>query len=121
MEALWERRARRLYPEEFERLDAGERARRRQRFAETSPRGYVYTLYGLLEKRDTRADLAKLDRPALIVHGDRDDASIIEAARRLHRVMPASRYAVVPDAGHFAQYDNPVAFNRVLTEFLATV
>lgn len=119
MEAFWEQRARRRYPEELARMSAEERARRRRRWAETSAEGYVYTLYGLMEKRDTCAELARLRRPMLIVHGDREEASIVAAARRLHAVVPGSRYAVVPDAKHFAQCDNPAALNRLLADFLA--
>jgi len=118
MEALWEVRAKRLYPEEFHRLSAEERTKRRQGFAGTSPEGYIYTLYGLLAKRNTVVDMARLGKPTLILHGAREQASIIEAAQRLHAALPASTYVVVPQAGHFAQRDNPDAFNAVLTNFL---
>jgi pimeloyl-ACP methyl ester carboxylesterase len=114
MGAVWERRARRLYPEELDRMSVEERARRREAFAATSAEGYVYTLHGLQEKRNTLGALTKLARPMLIVHGADDDASIIEAARRLHVTIPGSRYVVVPDAGHFAQDDNPDALNHGL-------
>jgi pimeloyl-ACP methyl ester carboxylesterase len=118
MEALWEVRAQRLYPEELKRLTAEERARRRQRFAQTSPEGYTYTLYGLLAKRNTVAEMGRLGKPTLILHGEREQASIIEAAQRLHAALPASTYVVVPNAGHFAQQENPEVFNSALMHFL---
>jgi pimeloyl-ACP methyl ester carboxylesterase len=118
MEALWEVRAQRLYPEELQQLAAEERATRRQRFAQTSPEGYTHTLYGLLAKRNTVAEMGRLGKPILILHGEREQASIVEAAQRLHAALPASVYVVVPDAGHFAQQENPEVFNRVLTTFL---
>ncbi len=118
MGAVWERRARRLYPEELDRMSVEERARRREAFAATSAEGYVYTLHGLQEKRTTLGALTKLAQPTLIVHGAADDASIIEAARRLHVAIPGSCYVVVPDAGHFAQDDNPDALNHGLADFL---
>jgi len=120
MGAVWERRARRLYPEELDAMSAEERARRRRAFAGTSAEGYVYTLYGLQEKRNTLGALTKLARPTLIVHGAADEASIIEAARRLHAAIPGCRYVVVPDAEHFAQDDNPDALNHGLADFLGT-
>lgn len=118
MEALWEVRAKRLYPDTFYELSDEERAVRCQHFAETSPEGYIYTLYGLLDKRNTVADMAGLAKPTLIIHGDREQASIAAAAQRLHAALPTSDYVVVPDAGHFAQEDNPDAFNRELMRFL---
>ena len=118
MEALWEVRAKRVYPEEFVLLSAEERAERRQHFAETSPEGYIHTLSGLLEKRDTTSEMASLAKPTLIIHGDGEEESIVAAAQRLDAALPTSSYVVVPDAEHFAQEDNPVGFNRALTDFL---
>jgi pimeloyl-ACP methyl ester carboxylesterase len=118
MEALWDVRAQRLYPQEWQQLTAEARAERRQRFAQTSPEGYTSTLYGLLAKRNTVAELGRLGKPTLILHGERDQASIIEAAQRLHAALPTSTYVVVPEAGHFAQQDNPEVFNSALITFL---
>jgi pimeloyl-ACP methyl ester carboxylesterase len=56
----------------------------------------------------------------LIVLGGREDASIAEAARPMHATMSGSLEAV-PDAGHFAQVENPAVFNRELFEFLKTL
>lgn len=121
MEALWEVRQQRLNPEEFTKLPPDVRDERRRKFARTSPEGYVYTLYGLLEKRNTVADLARLRKPTLIIHGERETDSIAKAARRAHAAIPGSRYIVVAEAGHSALSDNPAGFNRALIGFLADV
>jgi pimeloyl-ACP methyl ester carboxylesterase len=121
MEALWEVRARRLYPEELQRLSDTEREARRRRFAETSAEGYVYTLYGLRDKRDTVAALSRAGLPLLIAYGERDEPSIIAAADRLHAAVPGSRRVVVPEAAHFAQRDNPGRLNAALADFLRSV
>jgi pimeloyl-ACP methyl ester carboxylesterase len=118
MEALWEIRAKRLYPEEFKQLSEDERNKRRTHFANTSPEGYIYTLYGLLEKRNTFADMVKFGKPALIIHGEGEEESIIKSSKRLHSAIQESHYVVIPDAGHFAQCDNADAFNQELVNFL---
>ncbi|WP_313344597.1 alpha/beta hydrolase [Sedimentibacter sp.] len=59
--------------------------------------------------------------PFLLTHGDSDRAngrvfprqSPLWAARESN-----CRYEIIPDAGHTAQMDNPVAFNRILLDFL---
>ena len=70
--------------------------------------------------RDMLSNLVDLELPTLIVHGDREEGSIVQAARRQHRALGSS-YAVVPDAGHFAQDDNPGALNAIVRDFLATL
>lgn len=54
----------------------------------------------------------------LIIHGDREQKYIIKSAEKWHEEVPMSEYAVIPNAGHIANQDNPVEFNRLLLSFL---
>jgi pimeloyl-ACP methyl ester carboxylesterase len=54
----------------------------------------------------------------LILHGEREMAFPVEAARRLHAEVPGSRLMLVPEAAHMAQFDNPQAWLRAVREFL---
>ena len=65
--------------------------------------------------------MARLAKPTLIIHGDQEQASIVAAAKRLDAAVPTSTYVVVPQAGHFAQKDNPEVFNQALIHFLKTL
>ena len=56
--------------------------------------------------------------PALILQGVREMTFPIETARRLHRELPGSTLAEVPDAAHMAHFDNPGFWVRAIREFL---
>lgn len=64
-------------------------------------------------------DLQRLDVPVLIVNGEYDSDMRIGAGTELARALPDARLAVIPGAGHLSNLDNPVAYNKVLGEFLA--
>jgi pimeloyl-ACP methyl ester carboxylesterase len=57
--------------------------------------------------------------PILIAYGDRDTVGNVNTniSAWLKR-DPQSTLAVIPDAGHMANMDNPASFNHVMTEFL---
>ncbi len=56
--------------------------------------------------------------PVLILHGSREMAVPIGAARRLHCEVPASTLAEIPDAAHMAHFDNPSAWLGAIRAFL---
>jgi pimeloyl-ACP methyl ester carboxylesterase len=56
------------------------------------------------------------------IWGERDATAyprVEERARVLRSLQPSARFAVVPDAGHWVQYEAPDRFNAILTEFAA--
>ena len=58
-------------------------------------------------------------QPLLITHGQHEmPASVAKRCAAWHMSMPESTYAVLPDAGHNANVDNPGAFNAALVNFL---
>ena len=61
----------------------------------------------------------RLPVPALLVHGQLDHIGDIATDMRgwAHR-EPLARYAVIPDAGHASNLDNPAVFTNLLIEFL---
>lgn len=64
-------------------------------------------------------DLDRVDLPVLIINGEFDSPARIGAGADLVRALPDARRAVIPDAGHLANLDNPGAYNTVLGEFLS--
>ena len=61
-------------------------------------------------------------QPLLITHGEHEmPASLGAGNLAWHRAVPGSRYVEVPDAGHNANMDNPVAFNETLVAFVRDV
>jgi len=62
--------------------------------------------------------LGGIDAPALVVAGA-GDVRYVELARRLRDAIPGAELALVPDAGHAAHLEQPVAFATLLARHLA--
>ena len=61
----------------------------------------------------------RLPVPTLLVHGDRDRiGDIATGTRAWANREPLAEYAVIPDAGHASNLDNPDEFTAVLRAFL---
>jgi pimeloyl-ACP methyl ester carboxylesterase len=57
--------------------------------------------------------------PFLLVHGANDRlGNIRKLAPTWPQAEPQSEYAVIPNAGHVANMDNPQVFNQLLLDFL---
>jgi pimeloyl-ACP methyl ester carboxylesterase len=57
--------------------------------------------------------------PALVAYGERDPVVPLALSEELAAGIPSASLAVVEDAGHVANADNPAAFNALLRDFLA--
>lgn len=69
---------------------------------------------------DFRKDLAKIDVPTLVVHGDADRIVPLEVSgRRTHEAVGGSRLVVLKDAPHGFTWTHAEEVNRALIEFLA--
>ena len=92
---------------------------------------YLYEVFGNLSKAEfgqillaTTASLHaepgyRIRQPLLLTHGADDRTGNISAIAPIWaRREPDCRYAVIPNAGHVLQMDNPDAFNRLLLAFL---
>jgi len=62
--------------------------------------------------------LESIEVPALLITGAHDLESRARAADVLTGRLPRAERAVVPDAGHLANLDNPDSYNRILRSFL---
>jgi pimeloyl-ACP methyl ester carboxylesterase len=58
--------------------------------------------------------------PTLIVWGERDHTIPIEHGRRMHEVVPDSRFVTLPRAAHFPHLEDPKGLANALADFLAT-
>jgi non-heme chloroperoxidase len=69
---------------------------------------------------DFRADIPKIDVPALILHGTADNILPIDAtARRFHQLLPAAKYVEVENAPHGLLWTHDDEVNKELLAFLA--
>lgn len=63
-------------------------------------------------------DLSVVSAPVLVVGGERDALTGVEAVRLVAASFPASEQAVLPRAGHFPWVDEPEAFRAAVEGFL---
>ncbi len=60
----------------------------------------------------------RIEHPMLICHGDHEAGFLRRLASSWHEAQPESRLAVIENAHHIANQDNPSAFNGELLGFL---
>jgi len=65
--------------------------------------------------------LADIRARTLVIWGEQDTAVPLKMAHALTRRLPNATLAVVKGAGHAPMWEQPIAFNRVVSEFLAEV
>jgi pimeloyl-ACP methyl ester carboxylesterase len=84
--------------------------------------GLVRAGRGMLTQRDPHVinSLPNIAVPSIVIVGA-NDTPFLNAADYMAAKIPGARKAVIPDAGHSANIDQPEIFNRVVTEFLATL
>jgi pimeloyl-ACP methyl ester carboxylesterase len=101
------------------------------------PRGYVAeplrTLFLTMNAIAVRADFEKappahnmlairrlheITAPTLVVVGDKDVPTVLEAADLLAESIPNAQKAVVNDAAHLPNLEHPAEFNRLVLDFL---
>jgi pimeloyl-ACP methyl ester carboxylesterase len=93
-----------------------------RKFRATAPALYaaMAPLFG--RTGDRRHDLEALPAtlPALVIVGEQD-RPFLEPSRRMADALPGATLAVIADAGHSPQFENPDDWWRALSGFLAAV
>jgi 3-oxoadipate enol-lactonase len=85
--------------------------------ATTPVAGYVGCCHAI-PRIDVTARLKEIRCPVLVLCGDKDAGTPPEMAREIHANAPGSRLAMIPDAAHLSNVEQPEAFNRALEAFL---
>lgn len=110
--------ARKEAEEMFPRTDqAGLRRVAYQRLCANDPQAYRAAMIAAAQY-DGRPDLRCIRAPTLVVAGSEDTVVPLRAKEELASGIPGARLVVIPRSGHATPTDQPVAFNRVLLEFL---
>jgi pimeloyl-ACP methyl ester carboxylesterase len=90
------------------------------KFLNTSPSLYEAMLLAMLDQPDRLDALKSLALPTLVIVGDQD-APFIKPSERMAAAIPGARLAVVHDAGHSPQFENPDGWWDALSGFLASL
>lgn len=70
------------------------------------------------DQRPRRADLARIDVPALVIVGEREPRSTIDGAREWASWIPGAEFLVLPGAHHAAPREAAPAWNAAVQRFL---
>ena len=82
------------------------------------PVGLALARVRLAFDHDTRADLARIGCPSLVIVGERESAAYRDASRELARIIPRARLEVSPGAGHLHPLSNPEWLAEKLTTWI---
>ena len=103
-------------------LDPGAKAEFYEEYRRLTPIGYANSLRTLLAMDHITDELPRLSThgiPVLLVGGDRDPS--LRPMRVMRRKIRGSRLVVLSPASHFANRDQPAAWNRTVLAFLDRV
>ena len=70
------------------------------------------------DRPDSAPDLAGIDVPVLVLHGEEDNLMPIDVGRSMAEGIPGARFVGIPSGGHMAPMENPASANEALSAFL---
>lgn len=82
------------------------------------PEHAALVLGALAARKDASADLGRIRCATLVLVGEEDKVTPVEAAEALAKGISGAKLRVIPRAGHFANLEQPAAFNEALAAFL---
>ena len=91
-----------------------------RKFRDTAPSAYAGLLTAMFEADDRLASLRTLSMPTLVISGEQDKP-IVQPSRDMAAAIAGADLAIIPDAGHSPQFENPDAWWSALATFLERV
>lgn len=88
----------------------------RQIILGNTPSGIAAAIRAMKDRPDSTELLPTLTCPTTIVCGTEDVITVPAESEAMHRAIPRARLALLPDAGHLANLENPEAFTSALVE-----
>jgi pimeloyl-ACP methyl ester carboxylesterase len=92
----------------------------RRKFLSSSSAMWASMAPKMLSQTDRLDAVSTLPVPVLVIVGEQDQP-FIGPSQRMAKAIPTARLAVIPDAGHSPQFENPEAWWDALTSFLQEV
>ena len=101
----------------FREAHPDEEAKLAAQIRQTSPEGYKGCAAALKEL-DYLKDLDRITMPTLYIGGAEDSGAPVPVMQAMADATPGARLAIVPDAAHIANVNNPAGFAQALRGFL---
>ncbi len=87
---------------------------------ETMPlSGIAGDLMAMADRPESVSMLPSIPYPTLVIVGEQDQATPVADARLMADGIPGARLAIIPQAGHLPNLEQPEQFNQVIEEFLS--
>ncbi len=90
----------------------------RAKWQQMRPGDLLAAFTTLASRDDISGEIARIQVPALVIHGDADQAIDIGRARAMADSLPQARMVVIPGAGHAPNLTHPQPVNEALLDFL---
>ncbi|HVL34587.1 MAG TPA: 3-oxoadipate enol-lactonase [Burkholderiales bacterium] len=120
MEPLVQPTLERWFTEDFRKRSSADVQRVAGLIRATPVAGYVGCC-AAIPKINVTGRLKEIRCPALVICGAEDPATPPAMAREIHENLPGSKLAMIPQAAHLANLEQPQAFNRALGDFLSSL
>lgn len=86
----------------------------------TPPAGYIGCC-AAIRALDLTDRLGAIAVPTLVIAGDQDVGTPVEAARAIQLAIPGAQLAVIPSAAHLSNLEQPALFGQLVERFLEGV
>jgi 3-oxoadipate enol-lactonase len=83
-----------------------------------TPEGIDAAIAAMMDRPDATADLAQINCGTLVLVGEHDAITPPAEAEAMQQALSRATLAVIPDAGHLSNLEQPEAFSRALADFL---
>jgi len=90
----------------------------RQKILSTDPQAAAFAVEAMRNRKDASGLPNRISCPALILAGDQDVILTVEDCCSVADSFPKGQLAVIPNAGHLSNVENPEAFNAAVLQFL---
>lgn len=90
-------------------------------FLETDPPAVMAALRGMAARRDHSQMLKEITAPTLLIFGENDKITNLEAAKNLDEHIPNAQLVIIEKSGHYSNAEATPEFNRALVDFVKTV
>lgn len=90
----------------------------RQMVWETGPECFLRQQKAMINRPDSRPDLAQIACPTLLIHGRDDQPWPFEGAEEMARSIPHARFVAIDDCGHLSSLDKPAEVTAAMRDWL---
>jgi pimeloyl-ACP methyl ester carboxylesterase len=91
----------------------------RQMAEDTGADAFVRQQTAIMQRADSRPDLARIECPTLILVGDTDELTPPDRSAEMANAIAGARLVVVPACGHMSALEHPERVTQSLVEWLA--